>query len=315
MLEHARHILLGAGGAISAGLTRTLIGQGRSVRLVSRRGYTLPGAESVRADLLDAAVTAAAVEPNAIVHLVAGLPYRSDTWAEQWPKVMRNTVEACAMRGACLIFFDNVYMYGRARGPMTEDTPVNPCSRKGEVRARVAEYLLEATRAGRLKACIARSADFYGPDAGGNSVPNLLVFTPLAAGKRPAWLGNPDLPHSFTYTPDCARALALLAAADDVWGQVWHLPTASPALTGREFVAHAAKQFGVPASFTALQPWMVWIAGLFDRTRMEAVEMMYQSTTPYRFDSTKFERHFGFTPTPYSQGIVETSAFYRGAAR
>lgn len=315
MAGQAKHILLGAGGAISTVLARTLIGHRQAVRLVSRGGFSLPGAESVRADLLDGPATLAAVDPGATVYLVAGLPYRSDVWAEQWPKVMGNTLEACAARGARLIFFDNVYMYGRAAGPMTEDTPINPCSRKGEVRARIAEDLLQAARTGRLKACIARSADFYGPHAGPNSVPNLLVFGPLAAGKRPAWLGNADVPHSLTYTPDCGRALPLLGAAEDVWGRVWHLPTASPALTGRAFVAAAAQQFGAPAGLTALKPWMVGLAGLFDRTRREAVEMIYQSTAPYVFDSTKFERRFGFTPTPYTQGIAATVASYPTAAR
>ena len=31
---------------------------------------------------------------------------------------------------AKLIFFDNVYMYGKVNGIMTEETAFNPCSKK-----------------------------------------------------------------------------------------------------------------------------------------------------------------------------------------
>ena len=47
------HIIFGAGGAISNVLSRELIARGESVRLASRRGREVPGAESVRVDLLD----------------------------------------------------------------------------------------------------------------------------------------------------------------------------------------------------------------------------------------------------------------------
>ena len=33
-------------------------------------------------------------------------------------------------QSARLMFFDNVYMYGKVDGRMTEETPFNPCSRK-----------------------------------------------------------------------------------------------------------------------------------------------------------------------------------------
>ena len=38
-------------------------------------------------------------------------------------------------------FFDNVYIYGKGDGVMTETTPYNPCSRKEEIRAKVSEIL------------------------------------------------------------------------------------------------------------------------------------------------------------------------------
>ncbi len=306
------HVLLGAGGPISKGLAEVLLARGRRVRLVSRSGHQMPGCEVARADLLDPQAVRDAVSPGSTVFLLAGLPYRIDTWTQQWPRIMDNALAACASAGARLVFFDNVYMYGRVDGPMTEDTPVNPCSRKGEVRARIAADLLAAAKAGRLQACIARSADFYGPGSGNNSVPNLMVFGPLAKGKTPRWLGDPTVPHSFTYTPDCGPALARLAEADDAWGQVWHLPTAHPPLTGRLFLEQAAACLGVPARMSVLRPWMVRLLGPFSPMVREVGEMLYQSTEPYVFDSAKFEGRFAITPTPYDVGIAASAAAMRG---
>ena len=48
---------------------------------------------------------------------------------------------------------------------MTEDTPFNTCSRKGEVRARIASMLMDEVRRGELRDMIVRAADFYGPGA------------------------------------------------------------------------------------------------------------------------------------------------------
>ena len=305
-----KHIILGAGGAVSDVLSRELMASGASVRLVSRSGREVAGAESVAADLLDPASVHNAIDEGSTVYLLAGLPYRTAIWRAQWPQIMRNTIDAVASRGARLIFFDNVYMYGRVNGIMTEETPIQPGSRKGEVRARIASDLLDAARSGRIKASIARSADFYGTDAK-TSVPNLLVFQPLAKGKKAQWLANADVPHSFTYIPDAARALPLMAGAEDSWGEVWHLPTAAPPWSGRELVAAAARALNVEPRLMVLRPWMLRLAGIFNGDIRESVEMLYQSALPYQFDSSKFERRFGVQPTPYATGIAETAQFYR----
>ena len=120
---------------------------------------------------------------------------------------MGNTIEACKRAHAKLIFFDNIYMYGKVSGPMTEDTSFNPCSKKGEIRAQIATTLLNEVKAGKLNAMIARSADFYGPHAR-TSVANVLVFDKFAKGAKASWLVNDSVPHSYTYTPDAAKSLA-----------------------------------------------------------------------------------------------------------
>ncbi|MBD3297080.1 MAG: NAD-dependent epimerase/dehydratase family protein, partial [candidate division Zixibacteria bacterium] len=270
-----KHIILGAGGAIGQVLAHESISQGESVKLVSRREHTLPGAVSTQADLLDRQQTVDAIEPNAIVYLLAGLPYRASAWQTMWPTLMANVIAGCQAKDARLIFFDNIYMYGRVEGAITEDAPINPCSKKGEVRARIAEDLLSEARNGNLYATIARAADFYGPFADTTSVPYLLMIKRLAAGKSAQVLVDPDRVHSYTFTGDCGKALYHLSRSDNANATVWHLPTARPALTSRQFIDMVAQQLNVKPKTTVLRKWMVRLAGLFDAQTRELHEMLY----------------------------------------
>lgn len=305
------HAILGAGGVIGNELVRELLACGEQVRLVGRAPRPWPGVtEVLAADLTDPSQTRAAMQGAQTVYLLVGLKYDLKVWREQWPRIMDNTIEACKRAGAHLLFFDNVYMYGRVDGPMTEDTPFNPGSKKGEIRAAVATQLLDEIKAGSLTALIARAADFYGP-AARNSVANVLVMDKLASGRRPMCLVNAHLPHSYTYTPDAAKSLVLLAKEESAWNQTWHLPTAAPPPSGQEFIAMAAKEFGIAPKYTVLSSPMLWMAGLFDGNIRSSYEMLYQNRFPYLFDSEKFNRRFNFTPTPYAEGIRMTATAYR----
>ncbi len=306
-----KHIILGAGGAIGNVLAGELLARNEFVRLVSRQGREMPGAESLKADLTNAADVIHAVEESSVVYLLAGLPYRISVWREQWPIIMQNTISACKARKAKLIFFDNVYMYGKVNGAMTEDTPYNPCSRKGEVRAKIASTLISEYRAGNINAIIARAADFYGPFGEKSSVPFFLVIQRLAHDKKAQWMGNAETKHSFTYTGDCGKALYLLATTPDAANQVWHLPTAKPPLTGKEFIEIAAESLGKKPDFSIMGKLMIRAGGLFDGTVRELYEMLYQSEYDYVFDSSKFERRFAFIPTPYRTGIKESIEHFK----
>ena len=298
--------ILGANGVIGAELAPALHKYTDRVRLVARKPRTTnPGEEFVAADLLDAEQTSKAVAGSEVVYLVAGLPYHVKTWQEQWPKVMTNVVEACERHNAKLVFFDNVYALGRVKGPITEQSPINPISRKGEVRARITEQLLSEVKKGVLHAIIARSADFYGPNTP-TSMVSALVFQRLKGGSTPQWLVSDTFRHSYTYTPDAGKATALLGNTASAYDQTWNLPTRSPALTGKEFIAIAARAFGRPAKVQILSPMMLRIVGLFNGVVREVVETLYQNDADYIFDSAKFDAAFGPSSTPYEQGIVET---------
>jgi nucleoside-diphosphate-sugar epimerase len=299
--------ILGAGGAIGSELVKELTAGNEPIRLVSRNPKLVPGAaEAVAADLSNLDDTVKAVSGSRVAFLLAGLKYDIAEWRALWPRIMRNAIEAAKGANAKLVFFDNVYMYGKVEGAMTEQTSFRPCSKKGEIRAQIATMLLNEMKAGNLTALIARSADFYGPRAR-TGIPNVLVFDKLAKGTKANWLAHDSVKHSFTFTPDAARSLVLLADSESTWNQTWHVPTAPGPPTGKEFIELVAKEFGTQPKYRVLNRPMVRVAGWFDTNVRELYEMLYQYEFDYIFDSTKFTKTFGVQPTSYAEGVRRTA--------
>jgi nucleoside-diphosphate-sugar epimerase len=300
--------ILGSNGVIGRELSKALPAYVGRIRQVGRTPQRFnPTDELMSADLLDAGAADRAVAGSDVAYLVVGLKYDLSVWQDQWPRLMRNVIDACKRHGTRLVFFDNVYAYGRVDGVMTEDTPFRPSSRKGEVRARIASMLLDEIAAGTLQGMIVRAADFYGPGAV-LSVTHATVFERLRAGKKPQWIGNPTAVHTFTFTPDAGRAVARLGQSDVAYGQTWHLPTSGEPVTGVDFVRIACELAGQPFRIQVAPRWMLRLMGLFTPVLRENDEMMYQFEHDYRFDSGKIEAAFGLAPTPYIEGIAQTLA-------
>jgi len=298
--------ILGSGGVIGTELAKALPQYTDRVRLVSRHPKKVNASDEIfSADLTDSNQVLKAVEGSDIVYLTAGLPYKINVWQKQWPIIMRNVIDACKMHKAKFVFFDNVYAYGLVKGWMKEDTLINPVSKKGEVRAIIAQMIMSEVEKGHLDAIIARAADFYGPNTP-LSFATVTVFEKLKKGKKAQWFIDANKKHSMTYTPDAGKATAILGNTNSAYNQIWHLPTDKNALTGKEFIELSAKAFGVNPGYIVLSKRMLQTVGLFVPVVKESIEMSYQNEYDYLFDSTKFERAFNFTPTSYLAGIVET---------
>jgi nucleoside-diphosphate-sugar epimerase len=303
--------ILGAGGTIANNLAANLRAYTNNIRLVSRNPKPVIGDEQlVKADLLNPIEAEKAINGSEVVYLCVGLPYKTEVWQQQWPQLAQNVVNACLKSQSKLVFFDNVYALGLVNGWMTEESPLNPSSKKGEVRAQVLQIIETARQEKGLKALIARAPDFYGP-ATPLSFINVVVFDRLRKGKQAQWFVNPTLPHHIIYTPDAGRAVALLGNTDDCYNQTWHLPVDMNTITGQELVAMALPYFQAKPGVQVAPVWMIKTMGWFMSIMSESVELLYQFKFPYLFSCAKFNNRFpDFKVTTYGEGVRKTAEYY-----
>lgn len=299
--------ILGANGTIGSILAKELTAYTDKIRLVSRNPKKVNDSDELfPADLSDPAQVEKAIAGSEVVYLLVGFEYNLKVWQEQWPRLMRAVIDACMKHQAKLVFFDNVYSYDIHAIPhMTEESPLNPPSKKGAVRRQLIDMIFKEVEAGKLQALVARAADFYGPN-NDKSVVVETVLKNIKKGKAPNWFVNADKKHSLTYTPDAAKATAILGNTPDAYNQTWHLPTDPNTLTGREIVALFNKYTHTSKGVSVMPVWLLRVVGLFVPILREMPEMMYQNDRDYVFDSSKFDRRFSFKTTTYEEGIRQT---------
>jgi len=297
--------ILGSGGGIGTHLAKELSKYTTNIRLVSRNPESInQGDELFHADLTDPLQVDVAVQGSDIVYLTVGFEYNVRVWKEQWPKLMKNVIDACEKHHARLVFFDNIYSYDPDfLNGMTEETPIRPISKKGEIRAQILKLLLDEMKSGRITALIARAADFIGPK---NSLSAEMIFKNFKKGKKANWLADINKVHNFTFTSDAAFATALLGNTPDAFGQTWHLPSDHTALTGKDWIELFAKEMKVKPGIMVVPVWMLGILGIFIPILKEFKEMAYQYNRDYLFISDKFEKKFGIKPTSPQESVKKT---------
>ena len=284
------------------------------MRMINRSGATNPlmpdGVEVVAADASDPEQALTAARGAGVVY--QALNPRYHRWPQEFPALQAAALAAAEQTGARYVSIDNLYMYGRVAGPIRPDTPEQPHTVKGRLRAAMAQEVLAAHAAGRVEAVIVRSSDYYGPAVTGSALGE-RTFRPLIAGKAAEVLGSADKVHSFAYIEDVARTAALLGCRPEATGRVWFTPHA-PALTQRETLAPAFEYVGTQPRLRVMSGAVMRLGGLFIPEARAGVEMLYEFTEPFQVDSSATELAFGITATPIAEGMRRTVDFYRGLA-
>jgi nucleoside-diphosphate-sugar epimerase len=244
-----------------------------------------------------------AIEGSEVLYLVIGFEYKLSVWQKTWPPFLSAVIHACKKHNVKLVFFDNVYMYATsAISHMTETSPMAVTSKKGEIRKQLHEMIMNEVEKNALTALIVRSADFYGPDNKSSAL-NMMVFDNLMKGKKAQAFGNINKLHNYTFTPDAAKATALLGNTSDAYNQVWHVPTTKEKLATIHWIQKIANELKVDARIQTIPVWMMHVLGLFIPVMKEFPEMVYQYDRDYFFDSSKFEKRFGVVSTKPEEGI------------
>jgi nucleoside-diphosphate-sugar epimerase len=304
------HVVFGT-GPVGMSVMDALVQRGsHRVRMVNRSGRaSVPErVEILGGDVTDEAFTREASRGASVVYFALNPPY--DKWPELFPGLQAGVLEGAASARAKLIAMENLYMYGPTDGrPLTEDLPYAPNTRKGRVRARMSDELMEAHKSGRVRVAIGRASDFFGPRVL-TSAAGEQVFGRALEGKSSQVAGDLSQPHTYTYVPDIGKGLVILGEREEALGQVWHLPSPET-LTTREFVEMIFEEVGKPARLQAAPKILLRAIGLFNPGIRETIEMLYEFEEPFVVDHSKFEQAFGEYATPLKEAIGETVRWYR----
>lgn len=303
------HVIFGT-GPVGRALMAQLTDMGKRVRMVNRSGRgDLPESVTViSGDAADPDFARQAAEGASVIYQALNPTYHLH--ATLFPPLQAAVLAAAAHVGAVLVSMENLYMYGPTHGkPMTEDTPYNSPSAKGQARARMTEELLAAHRSGHVRTVSARAADFFGPGVT-NSHLGERVFPQALAGKPAQVLGDLDARHTMTYVPDVARAMIVLGQTESAWGQAWHVPS-PPTQTVRQIITRVYKLAGAEPKIQRLPTWTARLVGLFNPTIRAVLEEIYQFEDDFVMDHSKFAAAFGDISTPLDQALTTTLDWYR----
>lgn len=309
MSGNDRQVVFGT-GQVGLALANHLASSGRPVRSVSRHRPTSLAQEVdwCAADASNPEAATEAAKGASVIYQCLGAPYTE--WPKQFPPLQRAVLSAAEHTDALLVSLENLYGYGPTGGAqMTEDLPLNATTSKGRVRAAMTAELLDAAQSGRVRIAIGRASDFFGTGATESTL-GARVFGNAVAGKRADFIGNPDLPHTYSYIPDIAAGLGVLGADERAVGQVWHLPGPETATT-RAVLKLIADEVGHPVPVRSVPKLVLRSLGLVNPMMRGLAEMAYEFEEPFVLDTTKYESTFGAGGTPLDVAIKETVAWYQ----
>ncbi len=298
-------------GPIGREVTGLLLAKGYRVRVIQRTAPNeLPeGASFAKADAMNAAELADAIQGANTIVFALGLPYDGKVWATGWPKAMASALKACEKVGSRMVYADSLYLYGPQDQPLREMLPPIDYGLKPTARSNATRLWQAAFEAGRVKTAAVRAPDFFGAGVE-TSILGAPTLGRLAQGKPAQVLISADFPHDIVHITDFARAIVtLVEAPDDAFGQAWHVPT-PPTKSLREAITIAANAMEVPARISVVPGWAAKILAFFVPQVREAMELHYLTDRPYHVDSSKFRDRFWADVDPLEKSIAETAQYY-----
>lgn len=318
-------LVAGASGFVGSHITRTLVAQGRRVRVLLRKSSSqkaLAGlnVEVAYGDVLDPASLAAAMAGCGTVFYSVVDPR---FWLSDPAPIWRNNVDGLengmAAALACgverFIFTSSMGTLGiNPHGPVTEDIPFN-------WHARASAYILARLEAeNRFLACCRQQglpgvalcvANTYGPQDY-QPTPHNGALWAVASGKQPVII---DVGQPTVDIRDVAQA-ALLAELHGRAGERYII--ANEYVSNREFFAMAVAQTGQPMPKVVpyrLAYAIAWVAErvmklLGRKDQMASTDGLYLAQVFRQMDHGKAQRELGWTPRPLQHTVHDAVAWF-----
>lgn len=303
-------LILGATGGIGGAVAKRLAADGWHIRALNRNPdkarLAASGYEWLRGDAMSAEdVRAAAEGAGLIVHAVNPPGYRN--WGELVLPMVDSTIEAACVTGATILLPGTIYNFGPDAFPvLREDSPQNPVTSKGRIRAEM-ERRLEAATARGARVIVVRAGDFFGPGAANNWFSQGMV---RAGGpvKSVLYPGKAGTGHQWAYLPDVAETMAQLIgrAADLPPFAVYHMEGVWDA-DGRALIGAIGQVTGRRPRIRSFPWWAMPALAPFVPLFRELREMRYLWSAPLRMDNSRLVATLGAEPrTPLDIAMRRT---------
>jgi nucleoside-diphosphate-sugar epimerase len=305
----SRHVVFGT-GQVGSHLVTGLVHTGHDVVAISRSGgRRFAGATTVAGDATDTTFTTEACHGADVVYFCLDAP-DYHRWPEQFPPLQHGVLAGAAAAGARLVVLENLYGYGDVHGRVLhEELPLGATSAKGRTRVSMTNELLDAHQRGLVDVAIGRASDYFGPGAT-HSALGELVFDTAHRGATAQVMGDPDRPHTYSYTPDVAAGLITLGRDPRASGGVWHLPVADT-WTTRQIIHHVYEIAGHRPKLFAAGRTSLRLYGLLKPEMREYLHTIYQFTGDWTVSDERFRSTFGDQSTPLPEALANTLAWYQ----
>ena len=212
MTEAKTALILGATGGIGGAVATALSQRGWRITALhrdpARAGKKTGAITWVHGDAMSPQdVVGAARGATLIVHAVNPPGYRN--WSQWVLPMLDSSIQAARTTGARILLPGTIYNYGPDAFPLLrEDSPQNPVTRKGKIRAEMERRLRHAADSG-VRSLIVRAGDFFGPQSGNNWFSQGLI-KPGQSVKSISYPGRPHVGHAWAYLPDLAACMTQL---------------------------------------------------------------------------------------------------------
>jgi nucleoside-diphosphate-sugar epimerase len=306
-------LILGATGGIGGEMVAALSRHGWQINALHRNpakagGRNTPqGITWVEGDALNPAdVIKAARGASLIVHAVNPPGYRN--WGQWVLPMLESSISAARASGARIVLPGTIYNYGPDAFPiLREDSPQNPRTRKGKIRAEM-ERRLKVAAASGVRSLIVRAGDFFGPSAGNNWFSQGLV-KPGKTVTSIAYPGRRGLGHAWAYLPDLAETMAQLVERESTLGtfETFHFAGQWDA-DGTQMTDAIRAAAGNPNIAVRSFPWpLVTLLAPFVMLFREMREMRYLWRQPLQLSNERLSGVLTTEPrTPLHQAVRTT---------